>query len=472
MRLIPGPLDDTRRHPLLGILDPGDDVGSAVATGQARFLLRLDEGDRIEQPGLEELVRLLADLVASGQQPPGIVTADELLVTAGGAERIHRFPPDRISCVTGAVTGGCCLIAGDAARRVGCAELSNPGQVWADLVARLVRSGAGGRWFDTVVVSRREPRPRPAWELFERLAAGVGEFSLIADPRSGRPRVQGRSERELDVSVVLPTIGASSTGPGSGGGRFVISLLDHLLRHRSPALHEILVIVDAATPAAARAELATVAGGVGRGLVRLIEDPARDFDFSAKVNLGVAHAGGSHVLLLNDDVLPIATDWLEALLDLARVDGVDVVGATLLYDDDTIQHAGMVAVEGLVGHVAQGRPYEPLTGQPWGFDRLALGATAACLLVERERYGAVGGFSQLFPVNYNDVDFCLKVRDSGSNTAISASALLYHYESKSRQAVVADAEYHRLAARWYDRLLLDPHHPSPDVAAPEQKERR
>ncbi len=112
------------------------------------------------------------------------------------------------------------------------------------------------------------------------------------------------------------------------------------------------------------------------------------------------------------------------------------MGCKLLYADGTLQHAG---------HVYSGEPMHAFLGRgadepgPHGLllvDREVSGVTAACALVRAGVYDEVGGFSATFPLNYNDVDFCLKVRRAGYRILYTPHAALYHFESKSRRNVV------------------------------------
>ena len=191
--------------------------------------------------------------------------------------------------------------------------------------------------------------------------------------------------------------------------------------------------------------------------VRLVDyDDA--FNFSAVVNLGAAHASGEHLLLLNDDTEVISADWLTRMLD-ALGPGVGAVGAKLLFEDGTLQHAGHTYRTAL-GHVGFGLPGDSagrngiLTRR-----REVAGVTAACMLTPFEVFDAVGGFTTRLPGNYNDVDYCMKLRVAGWSCVYEPAAVLYHFESKSRVAGIKPEEIELIQGRWLTHIARDPYTP-------------
>ena len=159
-----------------------------------------------------------------------------------------------------------------------------------------------------------------------------------------------------------------------------------------------------------------------------------DFNFAAINNYGVLQAKGEFILLLNNDTEMICPTAIEDMLANCMRDGIGAVGAKLLYDDDTVQHAGVIIGLGdFAGHAFVGQNRDA-TGY---MNRLAVSGnwsavTAACLMTSRELYEAVGGLTEDFAVAVNDVDYCLKLRERGYQIVYDAYAEWYHYESKSR----------------------------------------
>jgi GT2 family glycosyltransferase len=253
------------------------------------------------------------------------------------------------------------------------------------------------------------------------------------------------------VSVVIPSIG--TRGSVLGGERcFVTEAVRSVLR-TATAPHEVIVVAGREMPSTVTDELSTMSKEV-----RIVE--YRDaFNFSAVVNLGAAHARGTHLLFLNDDTEVVSPDWMTMLLD-ACVDGVGAVGAKLLFEDGTLQHAGHTYRQG-AGHVAFGMP-----GDAAGRNELlrrrrpVAGVTAACMLTPYAVFDAVGGFTLELPANYNDVDYCLKLRMAGYTCVYEPAAVLYHFESKSRVAGIKPEEIEFIERRWRTHLADDPFTPA------------
>ena len=160
----------------------------------------------------------------------------------------------------------------------------------------------------------------------------------------------------------------------------------------------------------------------------------KEFNYSAINNYGVSYAKGDYILLLNNDTELINPESIEDMLANCMRKEIGIVGAKLFYDDDTVQHSGVIlGFGGVAGHVGVGID----KCDPGYFARAFLNCdysavTAACLMVSKQLYDEVGGFSEEFAVAFNDVDFCLKVREKGYLIMYDAYSQWYHYESKSR----------------------------------------
>lgn len=159
-----------------------------------------------------------------------------------------------------------------------------------------------------------------------------------------------------------------------------------------------------------------------------------EFNYSAINNFGVKHARGDYLLLLNNDVEVIATDWLEELTANCQRKDVGIVGARLYYPDDTIQHAGIViGIGGVAGALFVGMP-RMFTGylHKAAIQQDLSAVTAACMMVKRSVYEEIGGLEEELKVAFNDVDFCLRAREKGYLVVYDPNVELYHFESKSR----------------------------------------
>lgn len=192
--------------------------------------------------------------------------------------------------------------------------------------------------------------------------------------------------------------------------------------------------------------------------VRVVEYKG-GFNYSKINNLGVSHATGEYVLLLNNDTQVITPNWIEELLMYALRDDVGVVGAKLYYDDRTIQHAGIVI--GLGAHRTAGHTHYRIPEANVGYmgklcyAQNVTAVTGACMMVKKALYEQLGGLDEEFAVALNDVDFCLKVREAGYLNIFTPFAELYHFESKSRgsdkddgRAIRYQQESDRFKVKW------------------------
>ncbi len=172
------------------------------------------------------------------------------------------------------------------------------------------------------------------------------------------------------------------------------------------------------------------------------------FNFAAMNNLGAQQAAGQVLVFINDDVEPLDSEWLAAMLAHANRAEVGAVGARLLYPSGAIQHAGLVIgiIEG-AGHLHR----NTFGAQYWNWlpaTRNVSAVTGACLAMRKSVFDELGGFDETFPVNYNDVDLCLRARQAGYEVIVEPAAALRHYECQSRQAGVRLEERFLFEQRW------------------------
>lgn len=192
----------------------------------------------------------------------------------------------------------------------------------------------------------------------------------------------------------------------------------------------------------------------------------REFNYSAINNFGVKNSNGEYIVLLNNDIEVISSNWITELLMHAQRKSVGAVGAKLYYPDNSVQHCGVIlGVGGIADHLGK------------EFDRYDVGhigrlmitqnisaVTAACMMIRRDVYEEVGGLSEEFVVAYNDIDLCMKIREKGYLIVLNPFAELYHYESKSRgqedtpekvERFVKEVELFK--SRWSEKLK-DPYY--------------
>jgi GT2 family glycosyltransferase len=203
---------------------------------------------------------------------------------------------------------------------------------------------------------------------------------------------------------------------------------------------------------------------------RVLRQPG-PFNFSALNNQAARLATGELLCFLNNDIEVLGTEWLETMAVQAMRPEVGAVGARLLYPDGSIQHAGIVL--GLGGGAGHAHRFERVRSSGY-FERANLpqfvsAVTAACLIVERTKFEAIGGFDETsFRVAFNDVDLCLRLNERGWRSFYEPRATLIHHESKSRgkDSDVSNrerfaGELASLKKRWATDTCQDPfHHPS------------
>ena len=321
------------------------------------------------------------------------------------------------------------------------------------------------------------PRILYHWRMLETSAAGGGEAAKPYAFEAGRRAVQAhceriglpaevqrdpddpgvlhlqpRLEREPLVSIVIPTAGQRREV------RFEeVVLVENCVRaiveQSTYSNYEIVVVHGEATPPEVLERLRALAGERLR-LVRF----EGEFNFSAKINLGVVASRGELLLLLNDDIDVRTPDWIERMAMYSAQDGVGAVGGKLLWGDGRLQHVGIGFDDGLPGHDYRGfaedfRGYANATM----IARNCLAVTGACLMTRREVFDEVGGLTRTLPVNFNDVDYCLKVHAGGRRVVYDPDLVMYHFESSSRDPEVSDWEIELLEDRWAGYAAVDPY---------------
>jgi GT2 family glycosyltransferase len=190
-----------------------------------------------------------------------------------------------------------------------------------------------------------------------------------------------------------------------------------------------------------------------QGNVRIVPW-TKPFNYAAVNNFGASQARGEVLLFLNNDVEVINPDWLEWMVKHALRPEVGVVGAKLLYADDTIQHAGIViGMGGVAGHAHLRFPRDA----DGYMNRLQIthncaAVTGACLMTRRTVFEQVGGFDESFVLAFNDVDLCLQIQAAGYRVLWTPEAELYHLESKTRGAEDTNEKQARFSREY--RLFL------------------
>ncbi len=237
-------------------------------------------------------------------------------------------------------------------------------------------------------------------------------FALTAHPR---------------VSIIIPSCDHAAD---------LKRCVDSIINRSSYDNYEIVIVENGSRESETREYYATL-GKVSFARVIEYERPEGEgFNFSKLINAGAAAAEGEILLFLNNDTEVITRNWIENLLMYAQREDVGAAGCKLYYEDNTVQHAGIVL--GLGAHRTAGHTHYRLHRENLGYmGRLCYAqnvsaVTGACLMVKKSDFDRVQGFDESFAVALNDVDFCLKLRHLGLLNVFTPFSELYHYESASR----------------------------------------
>lgn len=265
------------------------------------------------------------------------------------------------------------------------------------------------------------------------------------------------------VSALIPTRGSSGKVWGVTRN-FVYDAVRTIVERSTYPNLEFVVVVDDDTPASVVTALRDLLGD----RLTLVEFHEA-YNFSKKMNVGAAAASGEYLLFLNDDTELIEPGSIETLVGIVNgpaegPDGsageVGMAGAKLLFEDGTIQHGGHIYFYG--PHHActgwSGTSPGPLPLKPLAVDRECSGVTAAVALVRADVYAEIGGFPEELPLNYNDVDFSLKIRASGRRVVWTPHACWYHFESRTRVGKVTPEETAFIHDRWAVEIDNDPYY--------------
>lgn len=193
----------------------------------------------------------------------------------------------------------------------------------------------------------------------------------------------------------------------------------------------------------------------------------KGFNYSAIINFGVKNSDGEYILQLNNDTEVLREDWLENLVGFIQRKDIGAVGAKLYYKDKSIQHAGIaLGIKGLACNLFIGlrAPTRGYFNKENLIQNLSA-VTGACLMSRREIYEEVDFMEENLPVAFNDVDFCLKIREKGYLVVYNPLVELIHYESKTRGYELDeekqkrfDKESETFKKKWKNILKKDPYY--------------
>jgi GT2 family glycosyltransferase len=426
----------------------GQSFASAVNDGIARasgdHIAVISAGDSIDASvvaAIEAAFAAGADVVYTDEARDGVVLAKP------------AFSPERLRSQF--YLGSLTAYRRSLLESIGGVREGIPGAELYDLALRATRSATAVSHLPGVLAQvtpsplAAEWTPSPAEvarstrTVLERHLAATGGGTVTAVGEDGVHATVRPVIGSPLVSIVIPTRGTTTLVRGKERC-MVVEAVRGIVELSTYQNLEFVVVVDSVTEAGVRRQLAQIGGA----RLRFVEWSA-PFSFSGKMNLGVLHAAGEFVLLLNDDVELISPGWIEPMLALAQRPQAGMVGTMLYFDDDTIQHAGHTYDFPHFTHIGMHAP-RGSGGPNSGFlvEREVDGVTAASALIAKAAFLEVGGFSNLLPGNFNDVDLCMKLNARGYQNYWTPRAELYHFESRSRNPRVGKSELETLWRRW------------------------
>jgi glycosyltransferase involved in cell wall biosynthesis len=435
--------------------DEASAANAALAAAAGHYVGFIDHGDELAEHALSRLARA----AAAG---PDMLYADEDRLADDGRHVEPYFKPDWSPelFLSWMYTGRPGFYRTPLVRRLGGFRPAFAPAHEYDLALRLTAGAARVSHVPDILYHRRDGRAESDGEgaraaIRDRVAETGHEGKAAAGPRPGLQRVRFAVCGAPAVSIIIP----SACRPVRVRGERTYYLVKCLesVQKSTWRVREVIVPHGPRVPPALAARLDT--WGVRRFPY---ETP---FNWARAMNQAAALAAGQHLLFLNDDVEVITPDWIERLLEYSQQPGVGAVGAKLLFPGGRLQHAGVAVLGGRPAHLFYGYRGD----HPGYFDSLlaprnCTAVTGACLMTRADVFRATGGFDESFPLNYNDVDYCLRLHAAGLRVVCTPYARLYHHELGTRPAEARPRELPAFQARWGAAWAHDPFH-NPNLSA-------
>ncbi len=422
----------------------------ALARATGDFVALLDAGDELAEDAVGRVARAL-----DAQPPIDMVYTDEDRLGPGGRRNRPFFKPDWSPehFLASLYTGRLAAYRAALVRAAGGFRSEVEGAAEQDLVLRLVARGAAIHHLPHVLYHRRgkpagdNPAARQALEDYLALTGTAARVEAL--PHPGLYRVRFALRDRPKVSIIIPTAYRGVTVRGERT-RYLTKLFESIHRKTTYENYELIVVESDDLSAAGAREL-------DRWQVKRVRYSG-PVNIGAKMNRGAAAATGTHFLFLNDDMEVITPDWLEALLEYSQQPAVGVVGAKLFFPDGRLQHVGMSILNGQPLHNFYGAPGDH-TGH-FGNTVVPHNAscvTGACIMTRAEVFHAVGGFDEGFAIDFNDVDYSMRVRATGKRVVFTPFAQLYHHEGVSKSPPPAQEKV-KFKQRYAGQLDRDPYY--------------
>ena len=273
---------------------------------------------------------------------------------------------------------------------------------------------------------------------------------------TGTFRLRYKFSAEPEITILIPTNNGRRTLPGRGNISLIENLVKSIVEKTNYKNYKIIVIDNFNSTDEAK----ELYKKLGVDLIHYQFDRATSFNFAQKANFCFSKATSDYVLFLNDDMEVRDPSWLTALLEPLQNNEVGIVGAKLVYPDESVQHAGIVLNQtNLVAHIFHGLAKNAI-GQ-YGFSHMMRNysaVTGACLLTRKKILDEVKGFDLKLGIDFNDIDFCLRVGQKGYRTVYTPYCELFHFEQSTLKRSDQKLEEKELfISRWKSFLESDPY---------------
>lgn len=460
--IVVGPVDDTVLRRIehggidIGPIGRADSFAAGLAAAGGDYLVPLRSGDQLNRGALFRLSDALQK-----ESRPAVIFGDEDRIDRFGCRKQPWFKPGwnaEMFLAQDYISTACAIRCDRARSAPTIDDALAPVAPYALLLAILAQPGATIVKLDHVLINGTN---RAAADLQQWRVKAV--TAHLADTgASVRPGAFGNVQVAWPLPKSLPLV--SLIVPTRDKVKLLKTCVDGVLDKTDYRDIELIIVDNGSVEPATRDYLDNVARD---GRVRVLRDDG-PYNYAAINNRAVKASRGDYLCLLNNDTEVITNEWLTELMRQAVRGHVGAAGAKLLYGDGTIQHAGVVVgLGGAAGHVHRYlRNDRPGYFAEAHIQRYSTAVTAACLVVAKAKFNAVGGFDESgLAVAFNDVDLCLKLQGAGWHNVFVPTSVLIHHESKSRGRDISPKNIERylgelavLQQRWNTVDYADPYY--------------
>ena len=428
-------------------------TNAALAAASGQYIMLLDEADELAEHALSKLSQRVAR-----DRALDILYADEDRLTSDDKHIAPYFKPEWSpeSLLAWMYTGRPGVYRTALVRELGGFRAEYAPALEYDLVLRMaavsprVTRVADVLYHRRVATASHAPGEEAARSAVQNHLAEMNQIGTIEPGAApGLHRVRFALRGVPRVSIVIASACRRVRIRGEKD-YYLLKCLESIQKSTWPR-YEVVVLHGPKVPAVLAQRMTQ------EGVVRAVyESP---FNWSKTMNQGAALAQGEHLLFLNDDVEVLTPDWLERMLEFSQQPAVGAVGAKLFFPSGRIQHAGVAVLDGRPQHSFYAHHGE----HPGYFNNLVVprncsAVTGACLMTRADVFHSAGGFDEALPLNYNDVDYCLRLNASGRRVVCTPYARLYHHELGTRAAGVRAEEREALRRRWGKAWAEDPYY--------------